>query len=192
MWQVCCQESRSCKVRLRLRGGIPTSAICCLWGLLWWWPNADEAYVLSARMASCGWKESTLLPLFPQFIIFKRPHFAISCGVISLHRKSNLPAEESGIEVVRRIGNEAQGGSEEAFAADVITEVRETRGETRGCRANSGLPCCGLDVEPDLKKIRPIGRHLARDVALSICGPSFSAREWTVSLLSPLSFTGCI
>ena len=92
-------------------------------------------------------------------------------GLVSLHRKSNLPAEESGTEVVRRIGNETQGRSEEAFAADVITEVRSRRGATRGCRVNSGLRCCGLDVEPDLQKIRPIGRHLARDVARSICGP---------------------
>ena len=60
-----------------------------------------------------------------------RPHFAISCGVISLHRKSNLPAEESGIKVVEGIGNETREGGEEAFTADVMTEANGKGGATR-------------------------------------------------------------
>jgi hypothetical protein len=135
------------------------------------WPPLPRTRLLSKSVHRRGElhvrKKSTLLPSFPQFIILRRPHFAISCRVISPHRKSNLPAEESEIEVIRRIDNEAQGGSEEVLAAEVIAEVRRTRGATRGCRAGSGLRCCGLDAEPDLQKIRPIGRHLARDAALS-------------------------
>jgi hypothetical protein len=133
-------------------------------------------------------KKSTLLPSFPQYLIFSKPHFVIICGVLSLHRKSNLPAEESGIEAVRRIGNETQGGTEDAFAAGVITEMRRTCGATRDYQANSGLRYCDLDVEPDLQKIRPIGRHLARDAALSRlshvtpdCGPFRFASYSSVS-----------
>jgi hypothetical protein len=54
-----------------------------------------------------------------------------------------------------------------SFCSERSDGNAKTRGATRGCLANSGLRCCDLDVEPDLQKIRPIGRHLARDAALS-------------------------
>jgi hypothetical protein len=73
---------------------------------------------------------STISGHFPHFDIFQRPIFAAGCGVVLLHRKRNLPAEESGIKVVERIGNETHEGSEEAFAADVMTEAREGRGNS--------------------------------------------------------------
>ena len=126
----------------------------------------------ASALRLCG--KSTLTLSFPQYIIFKMAHSASSYGVVSVHRKRNLPAEGSRIEAFQRIGNEAQDSSEEVLAADVITEVQTTRGATRGCRANPRLRYCDLDVEPDLQKIRPIGRLPARDAALShLC-----AQQW--------------
>jgi hypothetical protein len=73
---------------------------------------------------------STLILPFPQSKIFQSPDFAMNCGVISLHRKRNLPAEESRIEALKRIGNETHERGEEAFTADVMTEAREGRGNS--------------------------------------------------------------
>ena len=83
-------------------------------------------------------EKSTLIPSFPHYIIFRKAHFASGCGVISLHRKSNLPAEESGIKTVERIGNETHDGGAEAFAADVMTEAKGKGGATRRTQAIPG------------------------------------------------------
>jgi hypothetical protein len=61
----------------------------------------------------------------------------VRCGVISLHRKSNLPAEESGTKAFKRIGNETHEGSEEALAADVMTEAGGEGEATRRTQAIS-------------------------------------------------------
>jgi hypothetical protein len=44
---------------------------------------------------------STLNAAFPHLKIFQEPKIAMSCGVISLHRRSNPPAEESGDDTVK-------------------------------------------------------------------------------------------
>ena len=57
--------------------------------------------------------------------MFLRLLFLMSSGVLSIHRKSNLPAEESRIKAFKRIGNETHGGGhDEAFTAGVMTEGR--------------------------------------------------------------------
>jgi len=81
---------------------------------------------------------STFIPAFPHPKIFCEPYFATSCGVVSLHRRSNLPAEERRIKVFGRIGNETHEGGEEAFTADVMTEAREGRGNSPD-PSNSGI-----------------------------------------------------
>jgi hypothetical protein len=64
-----------------------------------------------------GLRISTMGSAFPQPKIFCVPDFAQIFGVVSLHRKRNLPAEESGTKVLKRIGNETHEGGEEAFTA---------------------------------------------------------------------------
>jgi hypothetical protein len=64
--------------------------------------------------------------------MFQRLYFHRSSGVLSIHRKRDLPAEESRQRAIKRIGNETQenpqafrmfvGGNEEALTTSEITE----------------------------------------------------------------------
>ena len=54
---------------------------------------------------------STKFTYFPHNIILGSLHFSKRSGVLSIHRKSNLPAEESGRRAIERIGNETYEAS---------------------------------------------------------------------------------
>jgi hypothetical protein len=63
--------------------------------------------------------------------------FPLSSGVLSIHRKRDLPAGESRRRAIKRIGNEtreatgkldAEGGNEEALTTRVIAEELGKRG----------------------------------------------------------------